>query len=135
MKDLKAKQKEIKERFLSKKKETKGIDDIHIIGNINKEAQRIKSERVELLKVIIAKKKLLKPAIRLVGSEEELRLKAEFKEKKDNLTEQKETYRRKFKVTRKEAYERAIDIMTEVGIPEARKRFRSLRGDFNSGSF
>ena len=40
---------------------------------------------------------------------------------KKEVKEVKEQFRRKFKVTRKEAYEKAIQIMKEVNIPEPRK--------------
>ncbi len=133
MKDFKEKLKEIKVRFSSKKKEVKKVEDIREIASINKEAQKIKSEIIKIHKEIIAKKKTLKPAIIAVGTEEENRLKAEFIERKENLSNQKEAFRRKFKVTKREAYERAVDIMTEVGIPEAKKRFNQYSFQFSGG--
>lgn len=49
------------------------------------------------------------------------------------LAEKKEFYARKFKVTKQEAYEKAIEIMTEVGIPEATKRFNQYPFQFSGG--
>lgn len=52
------------------------------------------------------------------------------KEKVDNNSE---AFRRKFHVTKKEAYEKAISIMNEVGIPEPEKRFSQYPFQFSGG--
>ena len=44
-----------------------------------------------------------------------------------------ETNRRAFKVTRKEAREKALQIMNEVGIPEPEKRFKQYPFQFSGG--
>lgn len=44
-----------------------------------------------------------------------------------------ESYKRRFKVTKKEAYERAIEVMTEVGIPQPKKRFTQYPFQFSGG--
>jgi len=52
---------------------------------------------------------------------------------KEEIDEQKEMFARKFKVTKKEAYDRAVNIMTEVGIAEAEKRFNQYSFQFSGG--
>ncbi len=58
-------------------------------------------------------------------------------EKRDLLSsiagEDKEAYRRKLKVTKQQAYEKAIQIMREVGIPEPEKRFNQYPFQFSGG--
>lgn len=53
-----------------------------------------------------------------------------FKFKIKGLKEELKRYK---KVTKKEAYERAITIMTEVGIPQPEKRFRQYPFQFSGG--
>lgn len=57
----------------------------------------------------------------------------EIKEIKDKINNNSEIYARKFKVTKKEAYEKAIQIMSEVGIPEPEKRFTQYPFQFSGG--
>ena len=52
---------------------------------------------------------------------------------KKEVKEVKEQFRRKFKVTRKEAYEKAIQIMKEVNIPEPEKRFHQYPFQLSGG--
>jgi oligopeptide transport system ATP-binding protein len=52
---------------------------------------------------------------------------------KDQIANVSEDYRRKFRVTKKEAYENAIKIMNEVGIPEPEKRFNQYPFQFSGG--
>lgn len=52
---------------------------------------------------------------------------------KKELKDRKETYKRTIKVTRKEAYERALEIMAEVGIDHPEKRFRQYPFQFSGG--
>lgn len=59
--------------------------------------------------------------------------KANLKAAKQAVEHEKEMLRRYVKVTKKEAHERAIQIMTEVGIPEPKKRFKMYPFQFSGG--
>jgi oligopeptide transport system ATP-binding protein len=59
--------------------------------------------------------------------------KARAKELRHKIQAEKEKLNRYVKVTKKEAYERAIQIMTEVGIPEPTKRFKMYPFQFSGG--
>jgi len=52
---------------------------------------------------------------------------------KESIANNSEIFRRKFKVTRREAYEKAIQIMKEVGIPEPEIRFNQYPFQFSGG--
>lgn len=57
----------------------------------------------------------------------------EINQIKEKIANNSEEYTRKFKVTRREAYEKAISIMKEVGIPEPEKRFTQYPFQFSGG--
>ncbi len=57
----------------------------------------------------------------------------EINQVKEKIANNSELYRRKFKVTKREAYEKAITIMGEVGIPEPEKRFTQYPFQFSGG--
>ncbi len=59
--------------------------------------------------------------------------KANLKSARAAIQHEKEMLRRFVKVTKKEAYERAIQVMTEVGIPEPKKRFKMYPFQFSGG--
>lgn len=59
--------------------------------------------------------------------------KANLKAAKQAVEHEREQLRRYVKVTKKEAHERAIQIMTEVGIPEPKKRFKMYPFQFSGG--
>ena len=61
------------------------------------------------------------------------KLQKEFDAIKENIDNNSEVFRRKFKVTRREAYEKAIQIMKEVGIPEPEIRFNQYPFQFSGG--
>lgn len=52
---------------------------------------------------------------------------------KKSILNNKENFKRQLRVTKKEAYERAIQIMNEVGIPEPEKRFNQYSFQFSGG--
>ena len=60
-------------------------------------------------------------------------IKKEIEEKEHLLEEKREEYRRKFKVTKREAFETATEIMEEVGITESKKRFNQYPFQFSGG--
>ncbi len=86
-------------------------------------------------KALRAAKKVATVAIKKEWKEEKARVRllvnaAATKEEKDELKEQLRRYK---KVTKKEARERAIEVMTEVGIPEPEKRFVQYPFQFSGG--
>jgi oligopeptide transport system ATP-binding protein len=111
IKELEARLPDLKAKYLAKKKEA---DEI-----VSKEVALIKEERAQVLGKLKEDLKVLD---------------GEAKEAKQlELDEKTEFYRRKFKVTKKEAYDKAIEIMTEVGITEAEKRFNQYPFQFSGG--
>lgn len=58
---------------------------------------------------------------------------SELKALQQEAKDVKEQFRRRFKVTKKEAYEEAIKIMKEVNIPEPEKRFHQYPFQFSGG--
>lgn len=102
----------LKTKYKAKKKESKVV--------IKEEVKATKAER----KVELAE---LRAQIKSAPSLEEK--KNSFVE----LREKRELYRRKFRVTKKQAYEKAIEIMNEVGIPEPEKRFYQYPFQFSGG--
>ncbi len=109
---LKADLPTLKAAYLKKKKESKIL--------ISEYVKEVNASRKTDLSELRAK---LKAASTLVEKKEYL----------DALKDKKEYYRRIFKVTKKEAYEKAIEIMNEVGIPEAEKRFYQYPFQFSGG--
>lgn len=116
----------LKKRYLAKKSESKKI--------VNKEKKQIlKEEKVTYLKLKDALNSL---KVLLKNSQSDFEkndLRSQIKAQEDKLSDNKENFKRRFKVTKKEAFERAIDIMNEVGIPEAKKRFRQYPFQFSGG--
>ncbi len=118
--------------LFKKKYLTKKADSIKIIKS---EVKRINLEEKETLKDL--KVNLLLEKSRLnnysKGSQKYSEQINKIKEIKTKIASNKETFKRKIKVTKKEAYEQAIKIMTEVGIPEPKKRFNQYPFQFSGG--
>lgn len=100
--------------------------------------QKVKDERV--IAIASARKNLIeaKAAGDSTAAQQELkRVKKEYRQKlqdaKDIYGDVVESYKRRFKVTRRQAHEKAIEVMTEVGIPEPKKRFRQYPFQFSGG--
>jgi oligopeptide transport system ATP-binding protein len=102
----------LKKAYLDKKKEAKRI--------VKKEAADIKAERKEALAILKDKRKSA------ASIDEKMAVQKE-------IAEVREQFKRRFKVTKKEAYETAITIMNEVGIPEPEKRFYQYPFQFSGG--
>jgi len=103
---------ELKSIYLAKKKESKIAIDAEV-----------KATKIEQRKAVQSALAEVKTAATLDEKREAL----------VKVAEVRELYRRKFKVTQKEAYEKAIEIMYEVGIPEPEKRFYQYPFQFSGG--
>ena len=125
IKELSTKVKELKMKYIEKKKEAREI--------VKKEVDETKLERDNALKAISDEIKVLRKSLSSANESDKEQNKEAIKSKKAFLAEQVEAYKRRFKVTKKEAYEKAIDIMTEVGIGEAKKRFNQYSFQFSGG--
>lgn len=111
--------------------------------------EKHKNIEIELKKVYKEKEKKAKEQISLEYIERKEQTNNKVKELKEELNsadlteekeiikkkieEEKESFRRFVKVTKKEAYERAIAVMEEVGIPEPEKRFKQYPFQFSGG--
>ena len=116
-----------KQAYLDKKEEAKKV--------LKKETADIKAaEKVELAEL---KKRFIDAKHELdkldKGSDAYNTQKAVVDGFKKDILNNREMFKRKLYVTRKEAYERAIEIMTEVGIPEPEKRFNQYPFQFSGG--
>ena len=101
---------------------------------IKKERAQIKSEQrakwLELRRTLKSKKANLKKAI---SDEEKAQAKKQVQEARETLWQNKEAFTRQLKVTKKEAFEKAIAIMNEVGIDQPEKRFTQYPFQFSGG--
>lgn len=113
--DLKLGLPELKKKYLAKKAEAKKIVDAEKAA-LKVEEKEFKTQLERRLKE--AKASGVKDAVDAI---------------KEEIKDNKENYKRKLRVTKKEAYERAIEIMTEVGIPEPEKRFMMYPFQFSGG--
>ena len=109
---LKAQLSPLKKAFLDKKKESKVV--------IKDYVKSIKAERTQVQRDL--KVRMDSAA----SAEDKHHLKEEIKSNR-------EVFLRRFKVTKKQAYEKAIEIMNEVGIPEPEKRFFQYPFQFSGG--
>ncbi|MGB0175068.1 MAG: oligopeptide/dipeptide ABC transporter ATP-binding protein [Acholeplasmataceae bacterium] len=124
---LKAELPDLKAKYLEKRKEAKAVVDA--------ERKALQAEEIETfaaLKKAVADEKA-KLAKLSKGSEEYDLQKEALEKAKETLDNNKEAYLRRHKVTKKEAKERAIQIMNEVGIPQPEKRFNQYPFQFSGG--
>lgn len=111
------------------------------------ETKKLQLKKKELKKKYIKVKKSVKVIVKTEWKAEKDRvkglineLKAQYKNSSDDkekikkeIENLKENLRRCKKVTKKEAYERAIKVMEEVGIPDPEKRFYQYPFQFSGG--
>lgn len=125
--NLKADLPDLKKRYLAAKATAK--------VQIKKEIVEVKVEKQQAVSKlngeITAKLAQLKDA--QANSNNQKKLQQEIRDLRSELSSLDEKFRRRFKVTRKEAYERAIQIMKEVNIPEPEKRFNQYPFQFSGG--
>lgn len=117
----------LKAKYLEKRKEAKAI--------IDEEKKALKQEEKEtfaaLKKTLSEEKSKLSQFTK--GTEDYDLQKEAVRKAQETLDNNKEAYLRRHKVTKKEAKERAIKIMKEVGIPEPEKRFNQYPFQFSGG--
>lgn len=125
--DLKEKLPDLKKKYLEKKAEAK--------VQIKEEIANVKVERAETLKKLNDELKEANANLKGVSRESDqfVSIKNEIKELRTKIRDNSEQFDRRFKVTKKEAYEKAISIMNEVGIPQPELRFKQYPFQFSGG--
>lgn len=119
---LKSQLSTLKANYLKSKKEAKVLiqKEIDAVEVEKKEAFEQLNQKIASIKTDLASN----PTDITKNSYKELLL------EKKNL---KEAFKRRYKVTKKEAYEKAISIMKEVGITQPEKRFKQYPFQFSGG--
>ncbi len=117
----------LKAKYLEVKKQAK--------EQIAKEVAAVKAEKANVFTALTAEWVQKNNAIKTLTKDTPAYQKAvaERRELRDKILSNSEMFRRRFKVTKKEAYETAIRIMNEVGIPEPEKRFNQYPFQFSGG--
>jgi len=118
--ELKAKYLEVKGKAKLQTKEEKAAIMLEKHEALGKLQNELKAKQLEL-------------ASAAKGSKEHDKLRDELDVIRENISNNNEVYRRKFHVTKREAYEKAIQIMKEVGIPEPEIRFNQYPFQFSGG--
>ena len=112
---LKAKEKEADERVAEfKAKEKEAFD---------KKASAIREKLYPLLKEYYLTR----------SPERRDEIEPEIKKLKEELRTEKETYQSKLRISKKEAKEKALQVMKEVGIPQPEQRFKQYPFEFSGG--
>ncbi len=99
------------------------------------ETSQVKHEKKEALGKLQNELKAKKAEIASTPKDSNIhdKLRDELSKIKENIANNSEVFRRKFHVTKREAYEKAIQIMKEVGIPEPEIRFSQYPFQFSGG--
>ncbi|HAQ56479.1 MAG TPA: hypothetical protein DCR44_03650 [Acholeplasmatales bacterium] len=102
---------------------------------INKEVTAVKAEKATVFAKLKSEWEAKKATLKKYDKDSAKYKKAaaELRELREQILSNSEIYRRRFKVTKKEAYETAIRIMNEVGIVEPEKRFNQYPFQFSGG--
>ncbi len=135
----------ILKKNLKNAKKQKNNEDVSTINDkINELAVEIRSAKQELkLKKFEAKatvltkineqKEVINDEINELKEKMAQSSPEENKKIKVEISDKKEAIKRLYKVTKKEAYERAIQVMNEVGIPQPEQRFKQYPFQFSGG--
>lgn len=125
--ELKTQLPDLKAKYLEKKKVAK--------VQVKAEKLEIENERKQALAVLKDELKNLKSELAAANADLEKKalVSTKIEELQDKISENHELFERKLRVTKKEAYERAIKIMTEVGIGQPEKRFNQYPFQFSGG--
>lgn len=120
---------ELKKAYLESKAKAKVI--------IKKEVSEVKTERRNSFLAIKDEINVVKEKLGKISKDGQAKLYKETKEELKSLRAKKrnnyEMFKRRFKVTKKEAFERAIKIMEEVGIPQPELRYKQYPFEFSGG--
>lgn len=102
---------------------------------VHGEKAKIEADRKATLAVLRAESKAKMAEVRRQpkGSKNLLAGLEQIRALRQKIADNDEQFRRKIHVTKREAYEKAIQIMQEVGIPEPDKRFNQYPFQFSGG--
>lgn len=127
IKELKGYLPDLKKKYLDKKAQAK--------AQVKQEKEVIFAEKNAMFDQIKKELAEKKSALSHIDKNDAayLQAKGQLEEVKERLANNSEAFRRRVKVTKKEAFEKAIDIMREVGIPEPEKRFNQYPFQFSGG--
>jgi oligopeptide transport system ATP-binding protein len=127
VKEFKAQLPGLKKKYLEVKSQSR--------LQIKKEVAVVKAEKRRVFKALMSewadKRATMKTFQK--GSAAHLKAVDELGQLRVKIFNNSETFRRRFKVTKKEAYEKAIQIMNEVGINDPEKRFNQYPFQFSGG--
>ncbi|MCD6482600.1 MAG: ABC transporter ATP-binding protein [Candidatus Izimaplasma sp.] len=126
IKELKKDVPGLKARYLAKKKAAK--------AQIKAERKQIKADQKEKFRELLLQLKQHRSELKKATSDfEKEQIKAQVKSDLEQIAQNREAFNRQLKVTKKEAFEKAISIMNEVGIDQPEKRFRQFPFQFSGG--